>query len=208
MHGVEMNTSELLRLVGSILFSVASGGAIVFALSSWLGKVWASRILQRESTELSRLVQGELEHLRVGSERNLFMHKVQFEAEFDAYQKLWRAFGHAINCALLLRPAFDQRPADKTDKEILAERYSDFATAYNAFLSEWVPFQPFMQEEIDQKIDELARELRLEAMQARNPDRPNYWTDQVNNAKSISDKKDELVKLIRTRIGILKQGGE
>ncbi len=201
-----MDFSELLRLVGSILFSVATGGAIVFALSSWLGKIWATRILQREKTELGKMVQVELEHLRVGSERNLFIHKVQFEAEFDAYRTLWRAFGKATNLALSLRPVADERPAGKSEKEVLAGRYGEFAGAYNAFLHEWVRSQPFIEEEIDQKVDELSRELRLEAMQSRDPDRPNYWEDQEKNAKSINEKKEALVRLIRERIGILKQG--
>ena len=148
----------------------------------------------------------ELEHLRVGSERNLLIHKVQFEAEFDAYKKLWRAFGNAINFALSLRPSVDVRPSDKSDKEIFDERYRDFADAYNAFLSEWVPCQPFIDEEIDRKINELAGKLRLESLQASNRNRPTYDDDQEKNAKSITEKKEELVKLIRTRIGILKRG--
>lgn len=43
------------ELAGAILFSVGTAGAILFALSSWLGKVWASRILERERNELSIL---------------------------------------------------------------------------------------------------------------------------------------------------------
>jgi hypothetical protein len=43
------------ELAGAILFSVGSAGAILVALSSWLGKVWASRILEQERNELSIL---------------------------------------------------------------------------------------------------------------------------------------------------------
>lgn len=43
------------ELAGTILFSIGSAGAILFAMSSWLGKVWASRILERERNELSIL---------------------------------------------------------------------------------------------------------------------------------------------------------
>lgn len=42
-------------LAGTVIFSVGSAGAIFFGLSSWLGKVWASRILERERNELSIL---------------------------------------------------------------------------------------------------------------------------------------------------------
>ena len=46
---------QLFELAGAILFSVGSAGVILFALSSWLGKVWANRILEHERNELSIL---------------------------------------------------------------------------------------------------------------------------------------------------------
>ncbi|MHB1495516.1 hypothetical protein [Acidithiobacillus sp.] len=46
---------QLFELAGTILFSIGSAGAILFALSSWLGKVWANRILEHERNELSIL---------------------------------------------------------------------------------------------------------------------------------------------------------
>jgi len=36
------------KLVTASIASIGVGGAIVFALSSWLGKVWANRILESE----------------------------------------------------------------------------------------------------------------------------------------------------------------
>jgi hypothetical protein len=41
--------------IGSVLFSILSGGGIVIALSSWLGKVWANRILDEERNNLALL---------------------------------------------------------------------------------------------------------------------------------------------------------
>ena len=46
--------TEILQLVGAALFSVASGGVVVFSLSTWLGKVWANRILETDRQEFSR----------------------------------------------------------------------------------------------------------------------------------------------------------
>ncbi|MBN3054990.1 MULTISPECIES: hypothetical protein [Pectobacterium] len=47
-----MTWEETFRLIGTGLFSVSSAGAIIVGLSSWLGKIWAQRILQKESHEL------------------------------------------------------------------------------------------------------------------------------------------------------------
>ena len=52
--------SELWQTVLGILTSVGVGGAIVCAFSSWLGKIWAQRILAKETSEykenLERLI--------------------------------------------------------------------------------------------------------------------------------------------------------
>ncbi|WP_113631913.1 hypothetical protein DUT67_12115 [Pectobacterium peruviense] len=47
-----MALDEVFSVVGTGLFSVFSAGAIILGLSSWLGKIWAQRILQKEAHEL------------------------------------------------------------------------------------------------------------------------------------------------------------
>jgi hypothetical protein len=50
---------EIFKISGAILASVGGAAAIIFAMSSWLGKVWANRILEKDklaySSELERL---------------------------------------------------------------------------------------------------------------------------------------------------------
>lgn len=46
---------DIFTSIGAVLFSILSGGGIVIALSSWLGKVWASRILEKDRKELELL---------------------------------------------------------------------------------------------------------------------------------------------------------
>lgn len=58
--------SELLSLVGAILLSLGGGAAIVFALSKWLGGVWAGRILENERATLTR------EHELLVRRRNVY----------------------------------------------------------------------------------------------------------------------------------------
>lgn len=45
---------QILSVVGSILFALGGGAAIVFALSRWLGGVWANRILENERAASER----------------------------------------------------------------------------------------------------------------------------------------------------------
>jgi hypothetical protein len=49
-----MEFSELMEVVGAIALSLGGGAAIVFALSKWLGNIWAGRILENEKASLAR----------------------------------------------------------------------------------------------------------------------------------------------------------
>jgi hypothetical protein len=48
----EMNWKILFEIAGAALAAIGSASVLLFALSRWLGKVWASRILEKERTEL------------------------------------------------------------------------------------------------------------------------------------------------------------
>ena len=47
-----MEWETVFKFVAATMASISTGGAIVFALSSWLGKVWADRILAKEKQRL------------------------------------------------------------------------------------------------------------------------------------------------------------
>lgn len=49
-----MDIKQILSITGSILFALGGGAAIVFALSKWLGGVWANRILENERAASAR----------------------------------------------------------------------------------------------------------------------------------------------------------
>ena len=50
-----MKWTEAFKVVFAMVAAVGGASAIILILSSWLGKVWAQRILAREQAELHRL---------------------------------------------------------------------------------------------------------------------------------------------------------
>jgi hypothetical protein len=48
-----MDWKQLFEIAGAALAAIGSAGILLFAMSSWLGKIWASRILEKERTELA-----------------------------------------------------------------------------------------------------------------------------------------------------------
>jgi hypothetical protein len=50
-----MTIQDILATAGAVILSLGGGALIVLAFSTWLGKVWADRILEKERAELHRL---------------------------------------------------------------------------------------------------------------------------------------------------------
>jgi len=76
-------------LAGAILGSVGSAALLIFGLSSWLGKVWANRILEKDKLKY----QSELEiiktKLQSESQKQNLMFSMYFQGQFKLYNDLW-----------------------------------------------------------------------------------------------------------------------
>ena len=66
-----------------------SAGVVAGVLSSWLMKVWAGRIQQRDRIHYEEQLQTRLQERRTLDEQTLVVHRVQFEKEFEVYLGLW-----------------------------------------------------------------------------------------------------------------------
>lgn len=76
-----MTWEDALRVIGSSLFSVLSAGAIIMGLASWLGKIWAERILRKESHDLQEKLNEAQHRLDISlraSERELDLIKEMY----------------------------------------------------------------------------------------------------------------------------------
>jgi len=83
-----MTLADVWAVAGAVITSLGGGALLMFALSSWLGKVWAKRILESDrakyATDIER-VKSDLERstrqLQGEIEKTLFVHRLQFETE-------------------------------------------------------------------------------------------------------------------------------
>ena len=55
-----MNTTDAFQIAQAVLVALGGGGFLVFALSSWLGKVWANRLMAKETAKY----EDEIERLK------------------------------------------------------------------------------------------------------------------------------------------------
>lgn len=205
---------DVLYVVGAIAFSSLGGGAIVLALSSWIGKVWANKILEsdraRYQKEIEELrakyrheVDEQLELLRDRLEKGQFVHRLQFETEFKIYCELWERLSKVRNAALRLRPVLEMMPHGKTIPEEKRDRYAHLAETFDPFQEIVVGHEPFYSPAVFQLVRELSKVISNQAFDyaQQEPNRERYWKRAEENAGKIVDYSDKVCAAIRERIG-------
>ncbi|PSV38507.1 hypothetical protein [Photobacterium sp. GB-210] len=94
-----MDSVDILKVSATIIGSVGSAGVIIFGLSSWLGKVWANRLMnnekfkhQQELLEMSEAIKNknniELEKLKAKIESNSHIEKLDKTHEHEERKKI------------------------------------------------------------------------------------------------------------------------
>jgi hypothetical protein len=79
-----MTTEMIFEVAGAILLSLGTGGAIVLGLSSWLGKVWAERLMAKETAKHNH----ELEQLRSSLQIQADQSAQTYRQKIDLYKEV------------------------------------------------------------------------------------------------------------------------
>ena len=161
-----MSIQQIWEIAGAILVSLGGGGAIVVGLSSWLGKVWANRILENEKSAHSKELESyksqlevQLAKLEAAQEKALYISKVQYDKEFCIYCEIWEAMSECIAVSAgfysIVNKPHDNEEINKKTK---LQKYSDYIDAHNKYFMAIKKYAPFFKEEFYEdflKIDRL-----------------------------------------------------
>lgn len=98
-----MSTEDIWNIAGAVITSLGGGALLVAAFSSWLGKVWASRILEKDRAKY----QSEIEILKSELNKKIHEHNVavsRIDAQrAEAIQKLYIILIEWFEAALEIR---------------------------------------------------------------------------------------------------------
>lgn len=86
-----MNLTEVLQTGSAILISLGGAGAIIMALSSWLGKVWAARILEEDKNKYQVALEQLKSQYQLDVEKNKSVFLRYSESQFNLYNSVWVA---------------------------------------------------------------------------------------------------------------------
>lgn len=145
----------MLEFVSALLVSIGSGAAVIFGLSSWLGKVWASRILENEKKEHQKEIEeykanlsSQIDRIKMINEKALYISKVQYDKEFSIYQEIWVALSNCILSTQKLYPVFENVPLqEEAINEFNDRKYNTFVENFNLYSNTIDKYAPFYSED-------------------------------------------------------------
>lgn len=161
-----MNLKAIFEISAAIVASFGGAGAIIIGLSSWLGKVWANRILENEKYEHSRELEEYKEKLseqlaKVGAinDKALYISKAHYDNEYRIYSEIWEKLHKATLFSEDLFPrGIASIPIDLEErKKFNQEKYKNFVDAFNEFSITTDKYAPFYKSEFYEKFKSIRK---------------------------------------------------
>ncbi|EHD1699191.1 hypothetical protein [Vibrio vulnificus] len=86
-----MDFINVLSVSASVVVSLGGAGAILMGLSSWLGKVWAARILEEDKNKYATALEALKSQYQLDVEKNKSVFLRYSETQFNLYNAVWSA---------------------------------------------------------------------------------------------------------------------
>jgi len=173
--------------------------AIIMLLSSWLGKVWANRILEQDKAKYRTQVDTLLQDLRTREGKELFVHQLQFEKEFEVYKELWE------KVLVLGKAGKNFRSLQMGQLKPVEDAFNEFSDAHNVLNKLVYGNRPFYAP----KIFDLSKKLLDTACDvASSVKRQDLFERNENRSKEANEKLIKLGDNIETDLDSINILGE
>src|SRR5260221_7098450 len=170
---MSLSFQDAFKVVAAAILSVGGGGVIVVGLSSWLGKLWAQLLMQKDiakyAADLESLkgkLEGANKRIQAELDKTVYVHRVQFETEFKALSGIWAKVAAVRSALAEFRPQLeivapdhenDLVPADKLEKKLA--KFVNVCGEFRLVVHEYNPVYPKdIYDELERLIDLLTDE--------------------------------------------------
>lgn len=200
-------------LLFNLLLPFGGINIVLIALFTWLGKRWLNTQaeIDREKIEIS--IQQKIAELRGITNKTTFVHRVQFEHEFEAYREIWAAVIDAEMATKVLR-AFDRdAKKDETFRIDKETKIENFKESFVPFFEKVQKYRPFVHFSVEKPLIKLAISFRssFEHSNSYNEDKigsKDFFLQQNQILSRVDTLILEIRDAIRERILILNDGDD
>lgn len=191
-----MSNSQGVFLSGVEDLVLLLGGfqVVTIGLLSWIAKLWLSSSLEKiraKNEAMGRELQAHLD-------KNLHVHKLQFEKELRIYEAIWAALVDVRSDVLQLRPKHDTVDENESEDERRRRRLSNATDSFNLFWDQVNKERPFYDESVFAELQDLLGLMRGEMIDYGifTKHDTHYWKQAEENADAIVKKVDGICEAI------------
>lgn len=200
-----MNWNDIWRIVLAIISSVGGVGVVIIFIVKFCSNIIADKLSQKYKLTMNK----ELEKYKAGIDNKTYMSKAKFDAEFDLYRKLSKAFFDMIkNISNMIPTGIAKRPIDpqeceKYENGIYKDALNSAIVAQDVLKSN-IPFVP---ESIYQKYTDILDlcKIQLDVFEERwnvlylaSPEeKKRFETEDYRRTIEINKKFEELNDVLR-----------
>jgi hypothetical protein len=153
------------------------------------------------------ILKNESENLR--NNKEVSIHKLQFEKEFLIYNELWKSLVELRIATVLLRPQGEVINKIKSEEERRKEKLNNIDLAFKACVNIYEDNKPFYPKDIYEEIKKVIKITNKEIIQfVRGKSYTDeYWENAEKNITEIINSIDVVCEKMRERIGLIKIEG-
>jgi len=175
--------TDISPIIGSVIAYLGGGAVVILGFSSWLGKLWAKRILYKEIEELkSRYKIIEAEH----SIKFASLHSRRADVIAEIYSLLSEVENQS---RLLANPLIEPEEPPKT------EIYRKTTSLIYKLFETYDKYRIYLTEDTCSKIDEFIQQSRLPLSFFKVINQVNSQDPQRENTKLQQELKDKFMKV-------------
>jgi hypothetical protein len=148
--------------------------------------------------------QRKLQELKRISEKQLHIHRLQFDKEFEIYLEIWKELVELRDISIKLRPEADMQDPKLSYEEVIKQRLDKAIKIGNSIIQKVENNRPFYSSEIYESLNEVIKLVRTEITEVQFGDRftKEYWEEGKINISKLLSTTDVVCEKIRNRIGI------
>lgn len=207
---VEDNMDEIINDIIALLGGVT---VVLAALFGFIGKLWLSRIVEKEKHELQKqvmIIQNDLsatnKKLEAELQRSIYVDKMQFEYEFQIYKEVWSSLVSLRMVTMRLRPTLDYIDPKQSNEDRQRERLQAFAGPFENYRDIIEKNKPFYSPIVYKALADILEKCYGESIDFEYAERDSreYFKEARKNEKQIVEAIDFACEAIRNRINEIK----
>lgn len=196
------DSSAVTATLGQLIATLGGYAVVLAGLFAFVGKIWVSRIIERERSVLQHQLDETNKRLQFELDRDLHVGKAQFDLEISNYKAIWACLVDLRTATLAIRPVMDFHDPNESKEDRQKRRLLKAREALVSVQEQVEKNKPFYAPNVYDRARAVIKVCHKEAVYSDYTERPHheYWDEAMKNQEFILAAIEDACIAIRNRI--------